>query len=68
MESRIRPMRVAARALRSGPRRALPPERRANSCGLCRVPDNTKNTGSGPISEVKQRRARLVLGWVTACV
>ena len=25
-----------------------------------------KKTGSRPINEVKQRRARLVLGWVTA--
>ena len=25
-----------------------------------------ENTGSRPITEVKQRRARLVLGWVTA--
>ena len=26
----------------------------------------TSDTGSRPITEVKQRRARLVLGWVTA--
>ena len=29
-------------------------------------PDHVESTGSRPIPEVKQRRARLVLGWVTA--
>ena len=29
-------------------------------------PYHVENTGSRPITEVKQRRARLVLGWVTA--
>jgi hypothetical protein len=33
----------------------------------CRLrPYHVENTGSRPITEVKQRRARLVLGWVTA--
>ena len=29
-------------------------------------PYHVENTGSRPITEVKQRRARSVLGWVTA--
>ena len=29
-------------------------------------PYHVEHTGSRPITEVKQRRARLVLGWVTA--
>ena len=29
-------------------------------------PYHVENTSSRPITEVKQRRARLVLGWVTA--
>ena len=29
-------------------------------------PYHAESTGSRPITEVKQRRARLVLGWVTA--
>ena len=29
-------------------------------------PYHVENTGSRPITEVKQRRARIVLGWVTA--
>ena len=29
-------------------------------------PYHIESTGSRPITEVKQRRARLVLGWVTA--
>ena len=34
---------------------------------VCRQrPYHVENTGSRPITEVKQRRARLVLGWVTA--
>ena len=34
---------------------------------LCRQrPYHVESTGSRPITEVKQRRARLVLGWVTA--
>ena len=33
----------------------------------CRLrPYHVESTGSRPITEVKQRRARLVLGWVTA--
>ena len=32
----------------------------------CLRPYHVENTGSRPITEVKQRRARLVLGWVTA--
>mgnify|MGYP003465700716 FL=1 len=34
--------------------------------GLCLRPYHVESTGSRPITEVKQRRARLVLGWVTA--
>ena len=34
-------------------------------CDLC-TRYHVENTGSRPITEVKQRRARLVLGWVTA--
>ena len=30
------------------------------------TPYHVENTGFLPITEVKQRRARLVLGWVTA--
>ena len=51
-------------------------ENRASGCwklyiGLfltycCLRPYHAENTGSRPITEVKQRRARLVLGWVTA--
>ena len=34
---------------------------------VCRQrPYRVESTGSRPITEVKQRRARLVLGWVTA--
>ncbi|ESO87939.1 hypothetical protein LOTGIDRAFT_145942, partial [Lottia gigantea] len=33
---------------------------------LCLRPYHVENTSSRPITEVKQRRARLVLGWVTA--
>ena len=34
---------------------------------VCRQrPYHVETTGSRPITEVKQRRARLVLGWVTA--
>ena len=32
----------------------------------CQRPYHVESTGSRPITEVKQRRARLVLGWVTA--
>ena len=32
----------------------------------CLRPYHVENTGSRPITEVKQRRAWLVLGWVTA--
>ena len=32
----------------------------------CLGPYHVECTGSRPITEVKQRRARLVLGWVTA--
>ena len=32
----------------------------------CLGPYHVEYTGSRPITEVKQRRARLVLGWVTA--
>ena len=32
----------------------------------CLGPYHVESTGSRPITEVKQRRARLVLGWVTA--
>ena len=32
----------------------------------CLQPYHVENTGSRLITEVKQRRARLVLGWVTA--
>ena len=35
-------------------------------CPLCQRPYHVESTGSRPITEVKQRRARLVLGWVTA--
>ena len=36
-------------------------------CGVCCLrPYHVESTGSRPITEVKQRRARLVLGWVTA--
>ena len=37
-----------------------------NECVKCLRPYHVENTGSRPITEVKQRRARLVLGWVTA--
>ena len=33
---------------------------------LCLRPYHVENTSSRPITEVKQRRAELVLGWVTA--
>ena len=33
---------------------------------VCQRPYHVESTGSRPITEVKQRRARLVLGWVTA--
>ncbi len=33
---------------------------------LCLGSYHVECTGSRPITEVKQRRARLVLGWVTA--
>ena len=36
------------------------------SSACCQRPYHVKSTGSRPITEVKQRRARLVLGWVTA--
>ncbi len=36
------------------------------SIKLCLGPYHVECTGSRPITEVKQRRARLVLGWVTA--
>ena len=36
------------------------------ACLSCLRPYHVENTGSRPITEVKQRRARLVLGWVTA--
>ena len=32
----------------------------------CQRPYHVENTSSRPITEVKQHRARLVLGWVTA--
>ena len=35
-------------------------------CTKCLRPYHVENTSSRPITEVKQRRARLVLGWVTA--
>ena len=35
-------------------------------CLCCLRPYHVENTGSRPITEVKQRRARSVLGWVTA--
>ena len=37
-----------------------------NSHLKCLGPYHVECTGSRPITEVKQRRARLVLGWVTA--
>ena len=37
-----------------------------NECVKCLRPYHVENTGSRPITEVKQRRARLVLGYVTA--
>ena len=36
------------------------------SYSLCLRPYHVECTGSRPITEVKQRRAWLVLGWVTA--
>ena len=36
------------------------------SCVSRQRPYHVESTGSRPITEVKQRRARLVLGWVTA--
>ena len=38
----------------------------SDSATECLRPYHVENTGSRPITEVKQRRARLVLGWVTA--
>ena len=35
-------------------------------CVKCLRPYHVENTSSRPITEVKQRRAWLVLGWVTA--
>ena len=37
-----------------------------NWASLCLRPYHVENTGSRPITEVKQRRAWLVLRWVTA--
>ena len=42
------------------------PFKRILEVSLCLRPYHVENTGSRPITEVKQRRARLVLGWVTA--
>ena len=39
---------------------------RERVCSECLGPYHVESTGSRPITEVKQRRARLVLGWVTA--
>jgi hypothetical protein len=36
------------------------------STNICLRPYHVEYTSSRPITEVKQRRARLVLGWVTA--
>ena len=33
---------------------------------ICQRPYCVENTGSHPNSEVKRRKARIVLGWVTA--
>jgi len=33
---------------------------------ICQRPYHVENTSSRPITEVKQHRAQLVLGWVTA--
>ena len=37
-----------------------------NNSKICLGPYHVESTGSRPITEVKQRRAQLVLGWVTA--
>ena len=37
-----------------------------SSTGTCQRPYCDENTGSLPNSEVKHRKARIVLGWVTA--
>ena len=64
------PARVAngVRPLASG-RRCLPGVApsggRTDSCRLCLRPYYAENTGTRPISEVKQRRAWGVLRWVT---
>ena len=39
---------------------------RLRNSNQCLRPYHVENTSSRPITEVKQRRARLVLGWVTA--
>ena len=39
---------------------------RLDWCDTRQRPYHVESTGSRPITEVKQRRARLVLGWVTA--
>ena len=41
-------------------------KRHSSTFSLCLRPYYVENTGSRPITEVKQRRAWLVLGWVTA--
>ena len=47
-----------------GPRRRAPAPRQKGA--KCQRPYRVENTGSLPNSAVKQRRARLVLGWGTA--
>ena len=48
-------------------RRLLPPLYKGYFSAFSRQrPYHVESTGSRPITEVKQRRARLVLGWVTA--
>ena len=41
-------------------------QKRPKGTSNCLRPYHAESTGSRPITEVKQRRARLVLGWVTA--
>ena len=38
----------------------------SKTVNVCLRPYHVEYTSSRPITEVKQRRARLVLGWVTA--
>jgi hypothetical protein len=41
-------------------------QRQKDTHKTCQRPYCVENTGSLPNSEVKQRKARIVLGWVTA--